>query len=144
MAVFGLIFSALIYLSLIALLIFIFIIFFKKMYTLSYELMMVLFLHGLITLMCLSWGIIIMSGGFKVSMSVYLNNDYTWIMFFFLGLLFILVAIDFIQKKHMKDKQNNFFLEASRYLLPMLNVIIITGCTFLIYSSINYFKFLTL
>lgn len=144
MAVFGLIFSALIYLSLIALLIFIFIIFFKKMYTLSYELMMVLFLHGLITLMCLSWGIIIMSGGFKVSMSVYLNNDYTWIMFFFLGLLFILVAIDFIQKKHMKDKQNNFFLEASRYLLPILNVTIITCCTFLIYSSIHYFRFLTL
>ncbi len=144
MAVFGLIFSALIYVSLIALLIFVAVIFIKKMYTLSYELMMIVFLHGLITMMCLSWGIVLMSGGFKVSVSVYLNNDYTWIMFFFLGMLFIFVAVDFIQKKHMKDKQNNFFLEASRYILPMLNALIVSGCTFLIYSSINYFRFLTL
>ena len=144
MAVFGLIFSALIYTSLIALFIFIIIIFLKKMYTLSYQLMMILFLHGLITIMGLSWGIIIMSGGFRVSVSVYLNNDYTWIMFFFLGMLFIFVAVDFIQKKHMKDKQNNFFVEASRYILPMLNALVVSGCTFLIYSSINYFRFLTL
>lgn len=143
MAVFGLIFSALIYASLVALLIFIIIIFLKKMYTLSYQLMMVLFLHSLVTIMALSWGIVIMSGGFRVSVDLYVNNDYTWLLFFFLGILFIIVSMDIIMKKHIKE-ETNIILAVSRYLLPIFNIIAISTATFLFYSSCNYFNFLTL
>lgn len=143
MAVFGLIFSALIYTSLIALFIFIIIIFIKKMYTLSYQLMMILFLHGLVTIMALSWGIIIMSGGFKVSVELYVKNDYTWLLFFFVGLLFIIVSMDVVMKKHVKPEEN-IIMEVSRYLLPVFNIVSITVATFLFYSSCNYFHFVTL
>lgn len=143
MAVFGLIFSALIYTSLIALFIFIIIIFLKKMYTLSYQLMMILFLHGLITIMGLSWGIIIMSGGFKVSVDLYIKNDYTWLLFFFIGILFVIVSMDVVMKKHVKPEEN-LIMEVSRFLLPVFNIISISFSTFLFYSSCNYFHFVTL
>ena len=104
---------------------------------------MILFLHGLVVVMALSWALIIMSGGYGVILELYVNNDYSWLLFVFIPILVLIIIIDQFTKKHITESSNTFFMIA-RFLLPVFVVLVISVATFLIYSNCNYFVYLSL
>ncbi len=102
-----------------------------------------LFLHGLVVVMALSWALIIMSGGYGVILELYVNNDYSWLVFVFIPILALIIVIDQFTKKHIEASKNTFFMIA-RFLLPVFVVLIISAATFLLYSNCSYFVYLSL
>ena len=93
--------------------------------------------------MVLSWALIIMSGGYGVILELYVNNDYSWLIFVFVPILALIIVTDQFVKRHI-EKQTNVFYMIARFLLPVFVVLVISAATFLIYSNCNYFVYLTL
>lgn len=143
MPLFGLIISIFFYVSLILLFGLFLCAFFRKNYKFANQLLMLLFVYSMIVIMALSWALVIMNSGFNVKMSIYLNNDYTWLAFVFMALLFGVVLSDTIIKRHIEQDKHMFFVVA-RFILPLITVIAMTADTFILFSSCNYFKFLSL
>jgi len=139
----GLIISIFFYISLIIILgLYIYNFFFKN-YKQANSILMLLFLHGLVVIMALSWALILMSGGYGVILELYVNNDYSWLIFVFVPILILIIVTDQFTKMHVEGSKNGFFLVA-RFLLPVFVVLIISAATFLIYSNCNYFVYLSL
>lgn len=143
MPLFGLIISIFFYATLILIFGLYLYGFFRKKYEIANQLMMLLFIYSMIVGMALSWSLVIMNSGFNVKMSIYLNNDYTWLAFVFMALLFGVVLTDTIIKRHVKEDERIFFVIA-RFILPILTALAMTADTFILFSSCNYYKFLTL
>lgn len=139
----GLIISIFFYISLIIILgLYVYNFIFKN-YKQANSLLMILFLHGLVVIMALSWALILMSGGYGVILELYVNNDYSWLLFVFIPILALIIIIDQFTKKHIETSKNTIFL-IGRFLLPVFVVLIISAATFLIYSNCSYFVYLSL
>ena len=91
----------------------------------------------------LSWALILMSGGYGVILELYVNNDYSWLLFVFIPILALIIIIDQFTKRHIETSKNTIFL-IGRFLLPVFVVLIISAATFLIYSNCSYFVYLSL
>ena len=143
MHILGLIISILFYISLIIVLgLYVYNFIFKN-YKQANGMLRILFLHGLVVIMVLSWALIIMSGGYGVILELYVNNDYSWLIFVFVPILALIIVTDQFVKRHI-EKQTNVFYMIARFLLPVFVVLVISAATFLIYSNCNYFVYLTL
>jgi hypothetical protein len=139
----GLIISIFFYISLIIILgLYVYNFVFKN-YKQANSLLMILFLHGLVVVMALSWALIIMSGGYGVILELYVNNDYSWLLFVFIPILALIIVVDQFTKRHIPENTNKFFIVA-RFLLPVFAVLVISVATFLIYSNCSYFVYLSL
>ena len=143
MHVFGLLISIFFYISLLIVLgLYIYNVFFKN-YKQANKMLLILFLHGLVVVMVLSWALIIMCKGYGVIFELYINNDYSWLIFVFIPILILIIVSDQIVKRHI-ERSNSILYLVARFLLPMFVGVIIAAATFIMFSNCNYFVYLSL
>ncbi len=141
MEVFALIISIVMYLSILTVLGFYVFFFFTKRYDYANQTLRLLFIHSLITIMILSWSLILMNGGFDVNF--YLNIDYTWLLIPF-GIFFIVInTIDALLQKKIQTQSSPVYI-VGRFLLPGSIVLIMCACTIILYFSCHYLVYLSL
>ena len=133
MHVFGLLISIFFYISLLIVLgLYIYNVFFKN-YKQANKMLLILFLHGLVVVMVLSWALIIMCKGYGVIFE----------LFVFIPILILIIVSDQIVKRHI-ERSNSILYIVARFLLPMFVGIIIVAATFIMFSNCNYFVYLSL
>ena len=143
MHVLGLLISIFFYISLLIVLgLYFYNVLFKN-YKQADKMLLMLFLHGLVVVMVLSWALIIMCQGFGIIFELYINNDYSWLIFIFVPILVLIIVADQIVKKHVVQS-NSILFTIARFLLPMFVGLVIAAATFIMFSNCNYFVYLTL
>lgn len=139
MQILGLIISILFYLLLIVIMgVYVFFFFMKK-YNYANWTIRLLFFHSLITIMVLSWALVLMNGGFDVNF--YLNIDYTWLLIPFSIIFIIINTIDALLQKKIEIKQSPPYI-IGRFLLPGSVVLIACLSTLILFFNCHYFVYL--
>lgn len=115
------------------------ILFFKKKYPHADKTLVTFFLEGMITIMVLSWLLIIMNGGFNINF--YINIEFGWILFIIVPILILVLLIDYYLRKRIKFYVN-LFGKVARFLLPTISVDLFAMNISIYYFSIYYFIYL--
>ncbi|MBE6137750.1 MAG: hypothetical protein E7176_05085 [Erysipelotrichaceae bacterium] len=139
MAYFGFILSTIIYLTVIVTLIYYIVNVIMKKYHFANNLLPFLFLYFFFSIMILSWGLILMNGGFDIFFSI--KVDYTFIFVLSIILLFGIPVLDYFVKRNAYVAKN-VISAMYRSSLPMLTVILFLGSTLIYYFICHYFAFL--
>lgn len=98
-----------------------------------------IFLTHMVIIMCLSWSLILMNGGFDVR--VQLDMDYSYVLFIAAPVIVVYEVLDTIQRKIIIRSQY-WYKNLVRYLLPVLTGILFFACSLIFYFTCNYFIFL--
>lgn len=116
-----------------------FIQFFRNKYFTSDKMLRMFFIQGMITLMILSWLLIIMNNGFNINF--YLNIEFEWLLIIIIPIFILVEFIDYLLRKHIKYYYNTFAIIA-RFLLPTICIVLFIMNLFVYYFSIHYFIYL--
>ena len=98
-----------------------------------------IFLTHMVIIMCLSWSLILMNGGFDVRLS--LGMDYSYVVFIAAPVIIVYEVLDTIQRR-LIQKSTFWYKNIVRYLLPVLTGILFFACSLIFYFTCNYFIFL--
>ncbi len=139
MGIFTLIISMLFYLSLVIIFILYIISFSFKKYNIADKFLFLLFIDGFITIMVLSWMVILMNGGFNVNFHI--KGDYSWTFFVFVPFFVVVMVLDYFVRKRIEKKESIILLTA-RYLLPVIVVIAFALATVLLNFNFNYYSYI--
>ena len=116
-----------------------FIQFYRNKYSTSDKMLRMFFIQGMITLMILSWLLIIMNNGFNINF--YLNIEFGWLLIIIIPIFIIIEIIDYFLRKKIKYYYNTFAIIA-RFFLPTICIVVFIMNLFIYYFSIHYFIYL--
>lgn len=116
-----------------------FIQFFKRKYSNCDKMLRLFFIEGMITLMLLSWLLIIMNNGFNINF--FLNIDFGYLLILIIPAFIFIEVIDYLLRKQIKYYYNTLAIIA-RFLLPTICIVLFIINLFIYYFSIHYFIYL--
>lgn len=113
--------------------------YFKKEYFKSDNILKVFLLEGIITVMLLSYSLIIMNKSFDINF--YINVEFSYLLFIIVPLFIFIEILDYFLRKRLNELVN-MKMKLFRYLLPTLCIVLLIINLVIYYFSIHYFIFL--
>ena len=91
--------------------------------------------------MGISWSLIIMAGGFNIHLFIHI--DYSYVVVIALPIIIIYEVLDTLQRRKIQ-KSEKWYVNITRYLLPILTGVLFFVITLVFYFNCNYFSYLRL